>query len=51
MNIAETNRLFDDNILSYAYFPIRKENTSTLYIDFNFGKNINIGCIRYMPKK
>lgn len=50
MNIAETNKLFDDNILSYAYFPIRKENTSTLYIDFNFGKNIKLYALGICPR-
>lgn len=48
MNINEIDKLFDDNILSYASFPIPED--STLYINFDFGKNIELDALGICPR-
>lgn len=50
MNINEINKLFDDNILSYASFPIPEDSTSTLYIDFDFGRIIELDALGICPR-
>lgn len=47
---TQLNKILDNNILSFASFPKPKNEDKTLWLGFDFGKNITIDALGICPR-